>query len=139
MKEYADQTETMAKIIIRQDQQIQGQQHKNIMLEKRSMNKKVIITGNAERSGENCTDEVQKIFNEKLELDNIRIKVAHRLGNGKNRPIVAELESREAKRLILTNKAKLGQHGNEMGKRIFIYEQLPEIMSEQRKHSSMMM
>ena len=79
---------------------------------------------------------IQNFLSDKLQINGIDIKVAHRTGVGDFRPIVVELENKMDKGVILKKKAKLKSHRNEAGKKYFINEQLPEVLSEKRRHDN---
>ena len=79
------------------------------------MAKNLIISGLKEVSGEDCVQVVKTFLQEKMNLDNIEIKVAHRLGKGKHWLMAIKLLSRDIKMQMLAKKSELRTSGMKKG------------------------
>lgn len=112
----------------KQDQQILELTNKQNESQARSMKKNLIVTGIPEVANENCMILAQTFLQRDLQLSRpVQIKLAHRLGNGNNRPMVLKLVDINDKSFILQNSQKL------KGTNLFIMEQLPEEMAEKKR------
>ena len=93
----------------------------------------MIISGITEDDDENCMVKVKQFFSAEMETgDSIKVKVAHRLGSGRNRPMVAKLEQHEDKLHVFKNTNKLAKKVNANDKPFFVNEQLPARVNERR-------
>ena len=124
----------MADIIVRQDQKIHELNERVIDLQARSMKNNIVLGGITEKKGEQCETTAQNFFKQNLGIDDIEIDVAHRMGTGTNRPIVVRLKQQQAKNKFFGNITKLKGLKNQKGRYYQVDNQLPEELSEKRKH-----
>ena len=102
-------------------------------VELRSMKQNLIITGIQEEDKESCGAKIDSFFKNKLELTQVpAVKVAHRVGEGQNRPMVVRLKSARDKGVIYKNVSNLKEKKNAEDKAYFVNDQLPARMNEQK-------
>lgn len=114
--------------VTKQDQRISELTAKQNDSQARSMRKNLVITGIPETTKENCGELASGFFTKELGIRGpIEIKIAHRMGLGKNRPMVVKLANIDDKQVIFQNTQKL------RGSNYFVTEQLPEELAENKK------
>ena len=101
--------------------------------------KNIIISGIQEERGENCVELAQQSTNERLELNNVKVAVAHRIGSGSNRSMLAQLEYPMDEGNIFKNVHKLKGMKNGDGRFFYINDQLPAVLQEVQRRQRQIM
>lgn len=115
--------------VAKQDERIMELTNKHNDFQARSMRKNLIVSGIPEGGvQENCSELAQKFFRNELGIErDIPIKIAHRIGMGKNRPVVVKLADYNDKGFIFQHTQRL------KGSSYYVSEQLPEELAENKK------
>ena len=62
-----------------------------------------VLTGVTEKEKEDCQQVTKDFLKKKMDLDDVKIDVAHRIGSGKCRPMVIRLANQKQKSRIFGN------------------------------------
>ena len=123
-------------IVSKQDQVIKHLSSKVVDLEKQSMKNNVVITGLNEKNDENCKLEVKEFFRLQMRIaEEVPIEVAHRIGEGKHRPMVVRV-AEGAKGKIFSKVGNLCDITNEDGRKYYVNDQLPDELNERRRKNN---
>ena len=110
---------------------------KILQMQTRSMKRNVILSGIEEQKHEDCEKLSKSFFSLKLGVDDIQVKLAHRLGRGSNRPLIVKLANVRQKSLIFGSVSKLKGLKNAQKKAFRVDDQLPEEINERKRHMFM--
>ena len=124
----------MADIIVRQEDKITQLNDTITALQARSMKQNIIISGITETPGEDCAQISKNFLQNKLEVQDLKIEVAHRIGNGKFRPLVVKFPNQRQKAKIFGNIRKLKGLKNENNRYYRIDDHLPEELQARKNH-----
>lgn len=134
LDEYDEKLESMTRIMIKQEQMFNELYAKHNDSQARAMNRNILIHSLVEKKNENCVWLVKEFFKKEMKIqEDIRIKVAHQIGRGSDRPVVVKLKFPNDKGIIFKHIPELHRKKNSKGKSFFVSEQLPEEYAERKR------
>ena len=126
--------EVMIDVIINQDNKIREMNKVITQLQARSMRQNIVISGLSEIKDEDCKQKAKEFFKENLKIkEEIDIEIAHRMGEGRNRPMVIKLRNQEDKAIIFKNSPSLKDQKNKDDKPYYVNDQLPDAITEHKR------
>ena len=132
LKMYEVRLNEVAGCSIRQEQRIEECQSKLEDVSDKIDSNLLRIRGIIEQKGENCMTKINTFFKEVLEIEQtIKVRKAHRIGKGKNRPILVHLKDSRDKGLVFANTEKLKDATNQHNKPYSVSNQMSA-----RKHAT---
>ena len=124
----------MADTIANQGQVIDELKSQMLHVRRDKLRPNLIIHGIIEKKGENLTNVLQGFFTQTMKITKpILIKKAHRLGNGKYKPIKIVLNDANDKGVIYSNAKNLQDKVNKLNKNYRIEDELPTSVRMARK------
>lgn len=137
LQETKFQLQLVSNIVIKQDQQIEFLKEKINDLQQREMSANVIISGIPEKKHEKPIESYNRFVEKELEIQElIPANKAFRIGSGKNRPLLVELQHGENKRKLFSKATKLRGKVNKNGKPYLISDHLPEERNEEKRRAN---
>lgn len=137
LQQYQVKVDILCDTVIKQQQEIKELKNQMIDAQARGMKSNITISGIPEKAQENCIQETQKFFVEKLLITDklIPIDQAYRFGSGKMRPMLVTLRHWTDKSIIFEQVKHL--KGMKVdGVQCFVASQLPEALNEKRRKNN---